>query len=402
MEASPDYTLCSECARDETIRSHLLEHGSPGTCTLCRQRQLYTAKLSSMTNLCKSVIRYHFSEFEYNRHWGGEELETLLQQVNPVLDTSRIQEQEDFDFGDYIDHMVEPVYPPDMDPTKGVFLYYGHDEGGRGVFPTSLKDSRSYDIVELAAQLETQNYYTLEERWLARLGPLARHIVATQPVGHRQYRARIDCKAEFMEWERDGLDFPVRKYQPFTHGEIGPPPHTLASPGRLNRANVVFLYLASDVDTAIAEVRPHPGQVVSIGEFLSLRNLRIADLANVRLRHFAKTEELLDVYLLFKTIERVFSAPALPGFPGSYLLTQFLADCFRRMEFDGVTFRSSVTSGVNFVVFDPASFEYVDGSGTVRKVQSLMYSTTAPAVVLRKRDDCDYRPVTSRDRIWHD
>lgn len=401
-----NYTICSACAKDETIRSHVIEYGSPGTCTLCRQHQRHTAYLSSMTDLCKSVIRYHFSEPEYNEHWGGESLEGLLRQPNPILDTSRIQEleakDEDFDFGTYIDCMVEPVYPPDRDPTKGVFLYYGFDSGSRGMFPASLKDSRSRHIVELAAQLESQNYYTLEQEWLDRFGPLAAHVAATQPAGSRQYRARINCKAEFMQWEQGSLDAPIRTCQPFTGSEIGPPPQALASPGRLNRANIVFLYLASDVDTAIAEVRPHPGQVVSVGEFVSLRKLRIADLANIPLRSFAKTDELLETFSLFKTVERVFSTPALPGFPASYLLTQFLADCFRRIGFEGLTFKSSVTSGVNFVAFDPGSFEYVDGSGTVRKVQSLTYTTTTPAVVLHKREDCDYRPVTSRDLIWHD
>ncbi|WP_164112000.1 MULTISPECIES: RES family NAD+ phosphorylase [Sphingobacterium] len=57
------------------------------------------------------------------------------------------------------------------------------------------------------------------------------------------------------------------KYTPYTSSEISSPPSYLARKGRMNREGFSFLYLAEDIETAINEIRPNPGDIISVGGF---------------------------------------------------------------------------------------------------------------------------------------
>ena len=50
-----------------------------------------------------------------------------------------------------------------------------------------------------------------------------------------------------------------------------------ATSGRLNPRGIPFLYLAEDSKTAIAEVRPWVGALVSMGVFEILRDCTLVD-----------------------------------------------------------------------------------------------------------------------------
>jgi hypothetical protein len=61
--------------------------------------------------------------------------------------------------------------------------------------------------------------------------------------------------------------------------EMGAPSHDKASAGRANPEGIPFLYLASDIDTVIAELRPEKGLTLSIAEFTLSEEVRIVDLS---------------------------------------------------------------------------------------------------------------------------
>lgn len=337
---------------------------------------------SSLVDVFKAVIRYHYREFAYNGHWGGGEVSSLFERENPILlshnlsrsSTSRLDtdEEDEFDLWCYIEQLTTPVYP--KSPEEGVYLYWGFDDGGgRGLYARNLQEMHSPELAHLADQLRSANYYSLEEEWHNRLAPYAGRISQTMPTGLEFYRARIGVRDEATRLTESFEDPEIEVVFPYVDGSIGAPPQTAVTGGRLNRAHIAFLYLADTLETAVAEVRPHPGHVVSLGRFRSERALNIANLAGVRLLPFASTERDLDAFVLFRNIEHAFAMPVLPDDNAGYQLTQFIADMLRRLGFDGVTFRSSVTSGVNFVAFDPHTFSYVSGSGDVRSVRSLSY-----------------------------
>ncbi len=61
--------------------------------------------------------------------------------------------------------------------------------------------------------------------------------------------------------------------------EIGPPPHTFATAGRMNPHGISAFYGAIEARTAIAEIRPPVGSRVVTGRFELLRPARLLDVA---------------------------------------------------------------------------------------------------------------------------
>jgi hypothetical protein len=154
---------------------------------------------------------------------------------------------------------------------------------------------------------------------------------------------------------------------------ISAPPIFKSKAGRLNRHGVSYLYLASNKDVALGEVRPHPEQYVSIGCFKSLKQLKIADLRFLNLFEYFDDDEKLKKFLFLRDISNDLSTPVLPEDQEHYLITQFISDLIRDLGYDGITFNSSVTTGYNLLVFDSFQFLYIEKDSTLLKVKTMNY-----------------------------
>ena len=377
------YTLCAHCALDPSLARFIRDKGTIGTCTLCQTIQPRVVDGHVVSNVFKAVVRFHYPEWKYNDHWGMESLADLLRRPNPLIRTEGVPSLEaehryEFDFGVYLDDLTSPVYPASMD--AGVYLFWGFSDGVRGMYSETLQDAKSADLEKLRRSLQHTNYYAFEDEWLGRLKPSASTFTSRVAADQPFFRARLGCRDEALRMDQDrGLYDPLRRvFFPHIGDDLGAPKQSATLGQRLNRPNISYLYLANTLDTAIAEVRPHPGHTVSIGQFLSQRDLEIADLTSIELLPFTDNEANLENFILLRNIERSFSDPVTPDDRAGYLLTQFLADIFRRMGFGGIKYRSSITTGTNLVVFDPLSFSYIPGSAEVRTIISLAYNTDTP------------------------
>ena len=86
---------------------------------------------------------------------------------------------------------------------------------------------------------------------LNRLRELLDHLkIGTDEVPRRWFRARI----------REGEN-------PFSIDKMGAPPKGTASHGRANPAGIPYLYIGSTPETAIAEIRPHAGEIACVADF---------------------------------------------------------------------------------------------------------------------------------------
>ncbi|QDV71888.1 RES family NAD+ phosphorylase [Botrimarina mediterranea] len=158
------------------------------------------------------------------------------------------------------------------------------------------------------------------------------------------YRARI---------ESDGVPFPA--------DQMGAPPGRLASHGRANPVGIPYLYLASTPETAVAEVRPHPGQKACVAEFSIANYLRVVDLRNPR--------ELVSPFLLgdesaialmrgdiafLERLGRELSTPVVPDAAAiDYIPSQYLCEFIKKCNYAGVIYGSSVGDGMNLALFLP-------------------------------------------------
>ncbi len=181
----------------------------------------------------------------------------------------------------------------------------------------------------------------------------------------RQYEADIKADAILCRSQRG------HSYRPVTddHGnevmqEPCPLPATRMKPvkgraceGRINPKGIPYLYLSNDENTALAEVRPWLHELVSLGYFKVLRDLRLV--------HFTEETKSTIVYLstpphgkidgiVWRDINRAFSRPVTNDDAlADYVPTQLLAEAIKKEGYDGIVYKSLLGKGLNIALFDP-------------------------------------------------
>lgn len=148
----------------------------------------------------------------------------------------------------------------------------------------------------------------------------------------------------------------VDQSRAFTPEKMGAPPPELAGAGRVNPAGLPYLYVANSSQTAIAEVRPWTGALISVGEFRPTKSLRILDFTKRASVEAADTPAMAIHSAISESlfVHRHFGAPVHRDDHYSYLPMQFITDLVKQRGFDGIRFASlQVKGGKNTVLFDP-------------------------------------------------
>lgn len=144
----------------------------------------------------------------------------------------------------------------------------------------------------------------------------------------------------------------------YDNTEMGKPPEKIAKAGRANPIGISYLYTASDVQAAIAEVRPSVGDHISVATYKSMESLVLLDLRNPKsispfqIEPDDQLKLLNDIEFLSKLGEQL-SRPVLPREAElEYLASQYLCEMIKHFNYDGVVYNSSVSSGYNIAFFD--------------------------------------------------
>lgn len=151
---------------------------------------------------------------------------------------------------------------------------------------------------------------------------------------------------------------------PYNAEDMGKPPREFVSNGRANPKGISYLYTASDVKTAISEVRPFVGDTVTVVEFKVMEDLALVDLRNPKqtISPFEMVDDdLIDLYrdMPFLTLlGDELSKPFVPRVADlEYLPSQYLCEFVKSKGFDGVIYRSSLAKGDNFAIFQEGKLE---------------------------------------------
>ena len=161
------------------------------------------------------------------------------------------------------------------------------------------------------------------------------------------------------KWYRARIEKEDKCYKP---NEMGAPPKRAASQGRANPAGIPYLYLGSTVETVVAEVRPHPGEIVCVAEFQIESELQLVDLRNPRslISPFLLSDESALAKLRsgdIKFLENLGQGLEVPVIPTAaaidYTASQYLCEFIKKCGYQGVIYNSSVSKGANLALFDP-------------------------------------------------
>ncbi|MBK3815258.1 RES family NAD+ phosphorylase [Paraburkholderia nemoris] len=239
--------------------------------------------------------------------------------------------------------------------------------------PKTPVSSGESDVLESAGRaLRERNHFLVEAEYTPVIRPVVPYVAKTLATGKRWHRARLGASTRAANFHEIGAP-PSYFYEPHSDKNLGAPPVGSTSAGRANRPGVSYLYLASNAVTAAAEIRPHPGELVSLGSFELTREQRVVDLRAHDLTKLWQSDHELGMLELIIAMEKAFSTAAPPSNRSAYTVTQFLVEVFRQLEFDGVLFRSTVGDGDNLVLFDPASALWVAESSRVIDVTRVRY-----------------------------
>ena len=221
-------------------------------------------------------------------------------------------------------------------------------------------DWRSY-YVYANAVCTTSRYFWTEDvlDFVATVKHTMREREVELPEAFILYRAQLG-------WERDigtREDGSTHGPEPYSEERMKPK-ENIASAGRANAQGIPVLYLAGDVNTAIAEVRPWIGSPVSLSQFKTVRKLKTLDLTrgfeNTFLPPFSAEKGFLPIDAktkedaVWRDIDDAFSRPvSLDDNPTGYIPTQILSELFKREGFEALVYRSKLgEKGHNFVIFD--------------------------------------------------
>jgi len=135
-----------------------------------------------------------------------------------------------------------------------------------------------------------------------------------------------------------------------------PLPHA-PNEGRANPKGIPCIYLATDKETAMSEMRPWLGSCVSVAIFSTNKKLALINCSKESKpsKNFL-SEELppeKQEEAVWGEIANAFSQPVTRDeLTSHYVPTQILAELFRKNGFDGIIYKSLMGQGHNLAIFD--------------------------------------------------
>lgn len=186
-------------------------------------------------------------------------------------------------------------------------------------------------------------------------------IDSIRPFG--KYLGKIFKKGESYFW-RTRLNL---SGEPIDITEMGRPPAKSSTNGRANPIGIPYLYVASTPETAVAEIRGHKGEIVTVAKFEIVENLELSDLRDPKttVTPFGLDDDELElIYTNLPFLELLgyeLSKPIVPREANlEYLPSQYLSEILKHIGFHGIIYKSSIADGSNFVLFDDNKVKVIE------------------------------------------
>ncbi len=253
---------CAECFRDRGIREYIEDNGSVGQCDFCGSEDVETAPASEVGGFIEDCLgRLYEEHFESSSHDSAEG--GYQHPGEQPTDYHEVVCWEREIFSHLIYDPTDLLKALDLSAHGVVRIdQFGPLSGGReqiGTWESFKRKVQSEFRYTILGSPEFQAFFdeiqSVLDRWtVVRWGP-----------GERIFRARITPQ---------GADY--RR-----HDDLTAPPPEKAVPGRMNPKGISFFYGASHPQTALQEVRPERGDVVTVGTFTVLRPLKLVDLTAI-------------------------------------------------------------------------------------------------------------------------
>jgi hypothetical protein len=354
---------CVNCFNDKTLKDYITQSGEIGDCDFCGSQNVSCIEPSDLEELFLPLVLLYdyvedFMPLEDLKEWDGQ---FIWEKLNEDWDT--------FAFYDYAKQkeLMEAIFARSANPKEGGFQHlhsYVVRQGEYWGDEDEVSDKLGKDWDSFCNEIKFNSRYfptkAIDTELLGELLPYFEHMIEAEAI---LFRSRIS---------EQGVSLPC--------SEMGKPPINQSQHGRANPKGIPYLYLSSDSNTAIAEIKPFSGDKITVAEFLVKEPIRTVDLRNPRIDdpfRFGGNLEFMCTYLKF--IRRLGTELSKTVSPREaeleYIPLQYLCEFIKRMGFDGVLYESSVADGYNVAIFDDSKLQCANT--TLHLVGKVNYQTFA-------------------------
>ncbi len=317
---------CPNCFNDNFLQNHIKANSKiTGECSFCHSKDSLLIESKMLKDLFTPLVDIYLEDEE------GLSLNELIQLdwniftiSNNLIQKELIKSIFDFD----VSSKYSPLHPKE----KQNILQWDN-------FKNELKHNNRF-FPDNAPSIKT-------------IEPFGKYLGKKIEKGLEDfYRARINSFGE-----------------PINSSKMGKPPKKETTNGRANPIGIPYLYIASSADTAIAEIRGHKGEIVTVAKFEMLDDLELADLRDPKttITPFGLEDEELElIYKNLPFLELLGEELTKPIIPREanleYLPSQYLSEILKHIGFHGIMYKSSVSEGNNYVIFDDNRLKIVSTS----------------------------------------
>ena len=315
---------CPNCFNDSFLQSEIeVKSKQKGNCSFCQTENISIIEPEELNNLFEPVLDI------YEKDENGKSLFKLLQE----------------------DWMIFSSGINEIDSNRLLDKISGIDTN-KSYSPTYQEEKQNIEQWEFfREELKHNNrFFPNNAPSIEMVKPFGKYLGKKLPKGNFLYRARVNS---------DGI--------PLGIAEMGKPPKKKSTNGRANPIGIPYLYVASLPDTAIAEIRGNKGERLSVAKFEILEDLELADLRDPRITvtPFGLDDDELELIYtnlpFLVLLGNELSKPIIPREANlEYLPSQYLSEIIKHIGFNGIIYKSSVSNGDNFVLFDDSKVQIVE------------------------------------------
>jgi hypothetical protein len=373
FDKSDEYRICSDCIGDEYLKEEVEHFGEQAKCSYCGMEG-NTIPIEELADHVEKAFEDHYqltstemtglewiahkdpeSSFDWERH--GEPVSFVIQEAahideEPAEHVRHILYERHYDFDMAAAGEENPFEEEAHFEEKDVNDY--ELQQGWAYFQKSLKTETRLFNREAESILDSI-FEGITDHATYKSGS----VIVNAGPGRRiskLYRARVFQNDDDLENALIRPDL-----------EIGPPPFSAASAGRMNAKGISVFYGATNKKVALTEVRPPVGSRVVIGLFEIIRPIRLLDVE--KLRSIYVKGSIFDTSFIrrlekskfLETLSDHITMPVMPEDEAAdYLVTQGIADYLSSRttpELDGIIYRSiqNGNKGRNIALFHKSS-----------------------------------------------